>query len=221
MPLYRVVAQRLWEQAGGLQVLGGASGDEPCTGITALGLSNNYLRDIPAGVFDPLTALTTIELHQNDLSSLPPRIFEKLTGLIGLSLSVNPGSASFKSIARAGPDGGIEVISGGAVTLGDPDAAEGYEDPWGTNVTRAWTRRAGTERGAALSLTQTVGASSAAGADALLSRATLDGLAADATADELKSRRLELKLGYGLGAFGDRFTFTPEAGIGLISANLL
>ena len=30
MPLYRVVAQRLFEQAEGLQVLGGASGDEPC-----------------------------------------------------------------------------------------------------------------------------------------------------------------------------------------------
>ena len=29
MPLYRVVAQRLFEQAEGLQVLGGASGDEP------------------------------------------------------------------------------------------------------------------------------------------------------------------------------------------------
>ena len=30
MPRYRVVAQRLFEQAEGLQVLGGASGDEPC-----------------------------------------------------------------------------------------------------------------------------------------------------------------------------------------------
>jgi len=30
MPLYRVVAQRLFEQAEGLQALGGASGDEPC-----------------------------------------------------------------------------------------------------------------------------------------------------------------------------------------------
>ena len=30
MPLYRVVAQRLFEQAEGLQALDGASGDEPC-----------------------------------------------------------------------------------------------------------------------------------------------------------------------------------------------
>ena len=33
--------------------------------------------------------------------------------------------------------------------------------------------------------------------------------------DELKSRRLELKFGYGLSAFGDRFTWTPEVGVGL------
>ena len=31
------------------------------TGITSLALSNNRLRDIPAGVFDPLTALTSFE----------------------------------------------------------------------------------------------------------------------------------------------------------------
>ena len=49
--------------------------------------------------------------------------------------------------------------------------------------------------------------------------ATLEGLAANDNGedgnDQLKSRRLELKLGYGLSAFGDRFTWTPEVGLGL------
>ena len=63
------------------------------------------------------------------------------------------------------------------------------------------------------------GLSSSGGADALLARTTLEGLAANDNgaggSDELKSRRLELKFGYGLSAFGDRFTWTPEAGVGL------
>ena len=75
------------------------------------------------------------------------------------------------------------------------------------------------DRGAKLTLTQTVGGSSSGAADALLARGTLDGLAANDNGeggnDEPKSRRLELKFGYGLSAFGDGFTWTPEAGIGL------
>ena len=74
-----------------------------------------------------------------------------------------------------------------------------------------------------LTLTQTVGGSSSGGADALLSRTTLDGLAANPgsasgagdSEDELKSQRLELKFGYGMPAFDDRFTWTPETWIGL------
>ena len=58
--------------------------------------------------------------------------------------------------------------------------------------------------------------------DALLSRGILAGLAPDdpgsgsgASGDELANRRLEAKLGYGFSAFGDRFTSTPEFGVGL------
>ena len=36
--------------------------------------------------------------------------------------------------------------------------------------------------------------------------------------DGLQSRRLELKFGYGLPAFGDRFTSTPELGFALSDA---
>ena len=41
------------------------------------------------------------------------------------------------------------------------------------------------------------------------------GLAANDDGDELERRRLELKLGYGFAAFGDRFTSVPEAGFGM------
>ena len=145
---------------GGNRMTGLKAGDfAGLTGITALVLASNDLRDIPAGVFDDLTVLTVLELQSNgtfttlpaglfdrltgltglrldnnDLSSLPPRLFEKLTALIDLSLSRNPGSASFVPISKAGPEGGIEVVSGGTVTLGDADAAAGYDDPWGANI---------------------------------------------------------------------------------------
>ena len=81
----------------------------------------------------------------------------------------------------------------------------------------AWEQKPGSERGARLTLSQTVGGSASGGADALLARGTLEGLATNDNGDggDLKSRRLELKLGYGLSAFGDRFTWTPEAGFGL------
>ena len=83
----------------------------------------------------------------------------------------------------------------------------------------AWQQKPSSDRGAKLKLTQTIGGSSSGGADVLLSRTTLDGLAANGNDeggnDDLKSRRLELRLGYGFSAFGDRFTWTPEVGVGL------
>ena len=62
----------------------------------------------------------------------------------------------------------------------------------------SWRQKPESDRGAKLTLTQTVGGSSSGGADALLARGTLDGLAANDNGggnDDLKSRRLELKLG--------------------------
>ena len=70
-------------------------------------------------------------------------------------------------------------------------------------------------RGPRLSLSQTVGGASRGGMYALLERETLAGLAANDNGDDLRQRRLELRFGYGFGAFGDRFTWTPEAGFGL------
>ena len=74
-------------------------------------------------------------------------------------------------------------------------------------------------RGIRLSLSQTVGGASGGGMDALLGRTTLDGLAAADDVDDLANRRFEIRLGYGLPVFGDRFTMMSEAGFGHSSPN--
>ena len=127
------------------------------------------------------------------------------------------------------PIRGLEVEIRGRGLLSHE--SEGFRER-GFSGALSWRQNPSSERGAMLTLTQTVGGSSSGGADALLSRTTLDGLAAnpgsgspgsgsgaggtgDSGDDELKSQRLELKFGYGLPAFGDRYTWTPEAYIGL------
>ena len=76
------------------------------------------------------------------------------------------------------------------------------------------------ERGPRLSLTQTVGVSTHVGTDALLGPTMLAGLAANDNdnGNGLHDRRLEARFGYGFGAFGDRFTVTPEIAVGLSDA---
>ena len=66
-------------------------------------------------------------------------MFEPLTGLTTLTLAGNPGAAGFAPVARAGPSGGFDAVSGGSVTLGLEGAAAGQDDPWGSNVTYAWS----------------------------------------------------------------------------------
>ena len=81
----------------------------------------------------------------------------------------------------------------------------------------AWEPVSG-DRGPRLSITQTLGGASSGGAETLFSRTTLEGLAANDNGDDLRSRQLEARFGYGFAAFGNRFTFAPEAGVGLSSA---
>ena len=71
-----------------------------------------------------------------------------------------------------------------------------------------------TERGLSVSLTQTVGAQDAGGASTLLKRRTLAGLGAQDDG-ALSARRLDVRVGYGLGVLDDRFTAVPELGVGL------
>ena len=72
------------------------------------------------------------------------------------------------------------------------------------------------DRGATFSLRQTMGASATGGMDALLGRDTLVArpVAGD-DGNESARRRVEARLGYGLAAYGDRFTMTPEIGYGM------
>ena len=125
---------------------------------------------------------------------------------------------------------GFGLDLGGGLTLSDPKRglqaelrgrglltheSKGFRER-GFSGSLSWHQKPGSDRGARLTLTQTVGGSSSGGADALLGRGTLEGLAAnDDGGGDLESRRLELKLGYGFSAFGDRFTMTPEVGAGL------
>ena len=91
--------------------------------------------------------------------------------------------------------------------------AEGFRE-LGLSGSFSWEPVAG-GRGPQLSLTQTLGSASPGSAEALFRRGTLDGLAANDNGDDRRSRRLEARLGYGFAAVGDRFTWTPEVGIGL------
>ena len=88
----------------------------------------------------------------------------------------------------------------------------------GISGSLSWKPRQGSDRGPSLTLTQTLGGSSTGGMDSLLGPETPTGLAADdgdEDEDELQRRRLALGLGYSFPAFGDRFTSTPELGLGL------
>ena len=115
-------------------------------------------------------------------------------------------------IVLSHPQRGLEVELRGRGLLSH--AAEGFRDQ-GFSGSLSWQQRPASDLGAALSLSQTMGGSSSGGADALLSRVTLEGLAANDGDDELKNQRLDLQLSYGFPAFGDRFTLTPELGLGL------
>ena len=122
---------------------------------------------------------------------------------------------------------GFGADVGGGVALVDPGRgvtlemkaralaaheAEGLRE-WGASAALAWEPRPQSGRGLSLLLTQSWGASSSGGMDALLSRDTLVGLAASDTAPA--GRRLEAELGYGMTVFGGDFTATPNAGLTL------
>ena len=79
----------------------------------------------------------------------------------------------------------------------------------------AWDPNPSSERGLSLSLRHTVGGSSTGGVNALFGRRTLKGLAANEDDDDLDRRRLEADLGYGFAVLGERYTATPELGLGL------
>ena len=90
-------------------------------------------------------------------------------------------------------------------------AASGFSES-GFSGQIAWDSKPQSERGLTLSLRQTVGGPASGGGQALFSREVMENLGAN---DNGSARRLEANLGYGFPAFGDRFTSTPELGLGL------
>ncbi len=94
-------------------------------------------------------------------------------------------------------------------------AFDGFRD-LGLSGSLAWDPDPTSDRGPSLTVTQTAGATATGGADALLGRQTLSDLTANDNGFE--NRRLQLRLGYGFPAFGDRFTMTPELGVALSDA---
>ena len=95
--------------------------------------------------------------------------------------------------------------------------AKGFREA-GLSGALAWDGRPGSARGPSLTLSQSVGGPAEGGMDGLFQGNALPGLAANDDAAEdgpLAAHRFEATFGYGLPAWGDRFTVTPEAGFGL------
>ena len=84
---------------------------------------------------------------------------------------------------------------------------------WGASAAFAWDPRPGTDQGPSLSLARSWDASPSGGMDALLTRATLAGLAANddgSEAGEVQAAgRLQGEIGYGVALFGGDFTGSP------------
>ena len=125
---------------------------------------------------------------------------------------------------------GVGADMGGGLAFADPRRGLAFESrargliaheasgfrEWGASVSFGFDPRPETERGLALSLTQSWGASPSGGMDALLGRETLAGLAANDDGGRFEaSSRLEGELGFGLAAFGGAFTGTPNIGFAL------
>ena len=79
----------------------------------------------------------------------------------------------------------------------------------------AWDPAPGSALGPSLSIAQSVGGQASGGLEALLGPQTAQALeAANDDGSELERRTLEAKAGYGIALFDDRWTGTPELGLG-------
>ena len=163
-----------------------------------------------------------------------------LEGSWPIALGTGDGGASLTpsfelGVRRDGGDAetGFGADMGGGVALADPKhglrldlkgrallmhEASGFRE-WGASVEFGWDPSPLTDRGLAMSLTQSWGASPSGGMDGLLNRETLTGLAANdpGSGDFEAQSRLSGELGYGLAVFGGGFTGTPNLGFGMSS----
>ena len=86
--------------------------------VGTLDLSSAGIAALKAGDFAGLSGISVLNLDGNALPTLPARVFEPLAGLTTLRLDGNHGAAGFAPVARPGPAGGFDAVSGGSVTLG-------------------------------------------------------------------------------------------------------
>ena len=129
---------------------------------------------------------------------------------------------------------GFGVDFGGGIAWSDPESglsaelrghalltheADGFRER-GVSASLAWDPQPSSALGPTATLTQSVGAPASGGADALLARGALTGLAAQPGSEldgagDLQHRRLEARFGYGFPAWDGRFASIPEIGLGL------
>ena len=187
---------------------------------------------------DAMAVRTTSDRTQG-LAAAEADVTRLRLGLEGAWRGLTLGTGTLAPTAEIGVrhDGGdaetgFGLDLGGGLAWSDPESgltaefrgrglltheSKGFRDR-GLSGSFAWDPGQGSGRGPTLTLTQTMGASAAGGADALLGQRHLGGLAANdngGDGNDLANRRLELRMGYGFSAFGDRFTSTPELGLGL------
>ncbi len=187
---------------------------------------------------DAMAVRTTSEKTQG-MAAAEADVTRLRLGLEGTWRGLTLGTGTLAPSAEIGVrhDGGdaetgFGLDLGGGLSWSDPESglsaefrgrglltheSKGFRDR-GLSGSFSWAPGQGSGRGPSLTLTQTLGASASGGADALLGQRQLGALAANdngAGGDDLANRRLELRFGYGFSAFGDRFTSTPELGLGL------
>ena len=115
-------------------------------------------------------------------------------------------------LAWSHPENGLKLrLSGRGILTHE---SSGFREQ-GVAGSLAWQPDGERGHGPSLAVTQTLGGASSGGADALFGRRNLAGLAANDGGDPLESRNLEVRFGYGLAVLGDRFTSTPELGLGM------
>ena len=137
---------------------------------------------------------------------------------IGVRQDGGDAETGFGAVIGAGlawtdPERGIaaEVRARGLLTHQDSNFKER-----GFTGSFAWDPDPASNLGPSLTLRQTLGAQASGGVDALLRPDSAEGLiAVNDDEDDLRNRRLEATLGYGLCTFGGRYVTTPALGFGL------
>ena len=154
---------------------------------------------------------STWELRLGSASRLAPRL-EVGVRHDGGDAETGFGADFGAGLAWSAPGAGLQtdIRARGLLT----HEAGGFRDR-GISGQLAWDPRPDTELGPSLALSQTMGAEATGGMDSLLTRRTLAGLGGDDEGEERERRRFEARLGYGLPAFGGRYTGKPELGLGL------